>query len=81
MIPLIPGLSSKHFFNCSPKSKPGLCQGTQPMAPLNSSLVIFPPSFAAAIAIAASGCKWSICLKGSNPCNAVSIDGALESKS
>ena len=57
MIPLIPGLSSKHFFNCNPKSKPGLCHGTQPMAPLNNSLVIFSPSFAAAIAIAASGCK------------------------
>ena len=57
MIPLIPGLSSKHFFNCNPKSKPGLCHGTQPMAPLNNSFVIFSPSFAAAIAIAASGCK------------------------
>ncbi len=39
------------------------------------------PSLAAAIAIAASGCKWSICLKGKNPWSGVSIDGALDARS
>ena len=77
----MPGLSFKHFSNCRPRSNPGLCHGTQPMVSPQISLVTFSLSLAAATAIKASGCKWSICLKGSKPCKGVSMDGALLSRS
>ena len=35
----------------------------------------------AAIAMAASGCRWSICLKGRKPCSGVSMEGAFELRS
>src|SRR5271155_5477220 len=62
-----------------PSSNPGLCHGSHaslcPNSLLNSSILIFPFAEAAS-AIPQSGCRWSTCGNGRNPCNGVSIEAA-----
>src|SRR5216683_4134261 len=77
--PSHPGVSATIFFSIIPSSNPGRCHGSQaslcPNSLLNSSILIFPLAEAAR-AIPQSGCRWSTCGNGRNPCSDVSIEAA-----
>ena len=60
----------------SPSWKPGRRHGTHSTRSPKISVVSASPAAAVAIAMPASGCRWSTCGASTSPCMAVSIDGA-----
>ena len=62
--PLACGFSAQNFPSHSPSSKPGRFHGSQPISLPNTSRVSAREFFDAAIAMIASACMWSTCLRG-----------------
>ena len=76
MRPSICGLSPAILPTLRPRSKPGRCQGIQPMRSPKHSWVSRSPFFAAAMAMMASQCMWSTWRWGMKQWGGVSMEVA-----
>jgi hypothetical protein len=76
IVPIASGFASFTAAMSWPSCQPGRRHGTHSTRPPKASAVSRSPSAAVAIAMPASGCRWSTCAASTSPCMAVSIDGA-----